>query len=245
MTTVDEQIPPLMQSQLIDSNMIQDVNVLINSSVSPENEWYIWLEDCKVVFNLSDEFDDLDISSQYDFIKSHGDLVRKLKRDITDDILPTHHNYSIFLSKENEDLQFIYNKSVFSDEEYNITFVTSSNTYKYSVYMDDWFVKNQEEIWLPKDPQEDDSDFKILCPYRLNIGMNGRYKYYCRKICSDECNRVCRSCILNAKSFHHEPRCNFSYSASEAIGWIGCPRCGDITSEEWFKWYKKALRYKK
>lgn len=243
MSTVDEQIPSLMQAQLIDSNMIQDVHITIDSSVLPEDEWYLWLEDCKVIFDLSDEFDDLDISSQYDFIKFHGDLVRKIKKNITDNILPTHQLYSTFLSKENQNLQFIYNKSVFSDQKFDIIFTTSNNTYKYSIYMDGWFVKNQKEIWLPTDSQEDDSDFKILCPYRLAIGANGRYTYYCREICSDKCNRACKSCIRNAKSFHHDPICNFSYSASEAIGWSGCPDCGDIAYEEWFKWYKNALTY--
>ena len=53
MSTVDEQIPSLMQAQLIDSNMIQDVHITIDSSVLPEDEWYLWLEDCKVIFDLS------------------------------------------------------------------------------------------------------------------------------------------------------------------------------------------------
>ena len=76
--------------------------------------------------------------------------------------------------------------------------------------------------------------------YRLIQGLNGRYTYRCAKTCSSKCGLGCEVCLMNGESFNRPPKCCFDYGASEEIGWIGCPDCGDVSSEEWFDWYRSV-----
>ncbi len=85
-----------------------------------------------------------------------------------------------------------------------------------------------------------EDDFKPR-EYTVKKGVNGTYTYSCNKICSENCSRACRICIMNGKSFHHPANCSFNYQAFENIGWIGCPDCGDLSHSSWYDWYEDAL----
>lgn len=84
-------------------------------------------------------------------------------------------------------------------------------------------------------------DRESVGSYRLTQGVNGQYTYYCTKICSESCGKSCDTCLMNSESFHHAANCAFSYGASNEIGWVGCPDCGDIGHEAWFEWYRSVL----
>lgn len=77
-----------------------------------------------------------------------------------------------------------------------------------------------------------DSSYK---GYSKTKGYNGSYRFRCTKQCDEECGNGCKSCVRDGT------KCKFSYKASNDIGWIGCPDCGDVTHEEWYDWYEKAL----
>lgn len=91
-----------------------------------------------------------------------------------------------------------------------------------------------------QDEAADSSDNSKSDGYSLKRGVNGRYTYKCRKICSEECGNACETCLMNGESFKRSPWCCFDYGASEEIGWIGCPDCGDVSYSEWYNWYEKA-----
>ncbi len=109
------------------------------------------------------------------------------------------------------------------------------NTGDYIVYCTDG---NKEKDYIPPTQSEESKGF-----YTVTRGANGHYTYRCIKNCNESCGNGCKTCITGGSSFGHS-RCNFNYGASSAIGWIGCYKCGDVSSEKWFEWYRNKLGLK-
>lgn len=82
--------------------------------------------------------------------------------------------------------------------------------------------------------------YKTSQNFSLTKGMNGTYTYKCQKKCDDSC-KSCERCD-KGEAFEDRYRCNFQYSASTEIGWIGCKQCGDVSFKEWNDWYDNALK---
>lgn len=104
---------------------------------------------------------------------------------------------------------------------------------KYEI-LDDVIYIDGERFTIEKEAEED----KTEKTFRYWQGMNGSWTYRCEKKCDETCKN-CRSCIKGRENFGAE--CTFQYGASYAIGWIGCPKCGDVDNEYWHNWYEEKL----
>ena len=63
-----------------------------------------------------------------------------------------------------------------------------------------------------------DPNKKNMGDYTVTKGVNGMYTYRCN-------------------------RCGNNYKSDTPIGWKGCIKCDNISSEEWYDWYKKAIGF--
>lgn len=156
MAAVDKDVPGIMYPQLLDSPLIRDVEIDINSSVTPvkNHDFYYWTEQCTVTFYLSDEFDTFHDKRQYQFIDEYGNRVYNLKSKTIRDLLPNHRAYAGYLTEENDYLERIYGKRVFEKTEYDILFKTSRNIYQYSRDIDNYFVKNGKDHWVRSEAEK-------------------------------------------------------------------------------------------
>lgn len=170
MRIVDEDVPPLMCESLKNDPLIQNVEVTIHSSVIPEkyHDWYSWVEDCIVVYTVSDSFDMLSRREQYEFIDNHGSSIYSVKSKITRQLAPLHDSYGSFLSEENDMLCKIYGQTVFTDNNYDVYFKTSKNTYEHCRSVDDLMIVNGKDVWVHPDP----SEYTLDAPY---VGMDDSY----------------------------------------------------------------------
>lgn len=142
-------------------------------------------------------------------------------------------NFDGFSFEEMQNIKSIIKKDL-SSKNYSVfidSFVSKKKEYK--VY-DDIIYINGEEFIIEKEDEED----KTEKTFRYWQGMNGSWTYRCEKKCDETCKN-CRGCIKGRENFGAE--CTFQYGASHAIGWIGCPLCGDVDYEYWHDWYEENL----
>lgn len=133
MRVENEEVPNLMCESLKDDSLIKNIEVTIHSSIVPEGDydWCNWTEDCVVTYIVADSFDTLSQREQYEFIDKHGDNVYYVKKNITQQLIPQHSYYDSPIAEKNDMLQKIYGQVVLPEENYDIYFKTSKNTYKY------------------------------------------------------------------------------------------------------------------
>ncbi len=134
-------------------------------------------------------------------------------------------NFDVFFFDEMQNIESIISK------DYKI-FIKNfiSDGKKYEVFDDSIYIDGKR-FSLAKEESEK--------TYRYWQGMNGTWTYRCEKKCSELCS-LCRSCIKGRENFGAE--CTFQYSANSPIGWIGCPKCGDVDNTYWNKWYDEKLK---
>lgn len=196
----------------INSNIVNDLNYYISFSIDGPYE-------SELIITCENGFDELSLQQKYNYLDSCLKFC-----NIYDDYR-TKMNYPITIKNLG-----------------TITVVTEAN--QYSISSVGTFSENgvaNYELQKQNNNTNTQNYDSGLSPYSVVQGVNGQYTYRCTKMCSDKCGKGCDSCLLNGKSFSSGPKCCFSYGASKQIGWVGCPDCGDISSEEWFKWYRNAL----
>lgn len=133
-------------------------------------------------------------------------------------------NFSNFSFEEMQNIENAISK------EYKIfteSFISGGKKY---VVFDDSIYIDGERFPLEKEPEK---------TYRYWHGMNGSWTYRCEKNCDDTC-KYCRDCINESEMYDDD--CTFQYSAKSPIGWIGCPKCGDVDNSYWHKWYDEKLK---
>lgn len=192
----------------------------IDSKIVPNLKYYIDYKldgqyESELIIECEEEFDNLTNQQQFDYLKSCL---------IFCDIYDSYRNKM--------------NYPITRETLGRVTVKTLKNDYSMSSV--GYFSKNGVTDYELTE-KNDTSEQNVGHNYLLVRGVNGQYEYRCTKICSEECGNACKTCLMNGKSFKHSPKCCFDYSAPREIGWIGCPDCGDVSHEDWYDWYGRAL----
>ena len=99
-----------------------------------------------VTVHVSDEFDRVGENDQFEYLEEVKDLAREAKRTVLEEHLPAYagfsgsHQYPDVFGKHRMD----YNE----EDEYFVK--TSRNLYQCAKYLDNYFIKNDEEVFTPR-----------------------------------------------------------------------------------------------
>ena len=99
-----------------------------------------------VTVHVSDEFDRVGENDQFEYLEEVKDLAREAERTVLKEYLPDYAGFSG--SHQYPDVFGMHRMDYNEEDEYFVK--TSKNLYQCAKYLDNYFIKNDEEVFTPK-----------------------------------------------------------------------------------------------
>lgn len=155
LTTIDNSLQEWVEPCFNGYELVESVETKSSTTfeyVSEEN-WYQWNENYNMDIYVDSSFDKYSEKEQYEYIKNVGSFAISTIFNEINCRYPEYNRYHGVYELQDE----VFGKFVSKQKNEKIRVLTKQNTYEYSGILDDYFVKNDKDIYVRDENGEWDS----------------------------------------------------------------------------------------